>query len=84
MTESDNTSGPSRRGLLGGVGLAATAQFAQFTLGSTPARAQNQSKPLQVAVVAQQMAAQSDQRSWDGFQKWLKATGLDKVSAQPG
>lgn len=75
---------PTRRKLLGGLGLGAAAavlsgtQLAQFTLGSTPAYAQA-AKPLKVAVIAQQMSAQSDQRSWDGLQQWLKKTGLDKV-----
>ena len=85
MTQKDDSGGPSRRTLLGGFGLTGAAgllgggaQLAQFALGSTPAFAQAASKPLSVAVVAQQMAAQSDQRSWDGFQQWLKATGLDK------
>ena len=69
----DNPSGPSRRKLLGGFGLAGAAgiagstQIADFLLGSTPAMAQDKGKPLNVAVVAQQMAAQSDQRSWAGF-----------------
>ena len=74
---------PTRRRLLGGLGLGAAAamggvQLSQFTLGSTPALAQTKAKPVKLAVVAQQMSAQSDQRSWAGFQQWLKATGLDK------
>ena len=36
-------------------------------------------KPLKVAVIAQQMSAQSDTRSWAGLQQWLAKTGLDKV-----
>ncbi len=69
MTDETEPRGPTRRGLLGGLGLAGAAsimggaQLAQFTLGSTPAFAQAGGKPLSVAVVAQQMAAQSDQRS---------------------
>lgn len=82
MDHRDDPSGTTRRSLLGGLGLAGAAlgggaQLAQFVLGSRPAMAQT-GKPLAVAVVAQQMAAQSDQRSWDGFQQWLKTTGLDK------
>lgn len=85
-TTEERTSGlvmPSRRTLLGGIGMASAAStlgsfFAPFALGSTPAAAQT-GKPLKVAVIAQQMAAQSDQRSWDGFQHWLKKTGLDKT-----
>ena len=74
---------PTRRRLLGGAGLAAAAaaggvKLAEFALGSTPALAQTQAKPVKLAVVAQQMSAQSDQRSWTGFQQWLKSTGLDK------
>ncbi len=83
MTNGPMAALPTRRGVLGGgMGLAAAAaggvQLAQFTLGSSPARAQAQAKPVKLAVVAQQMSAQSDQRSWAGFQQWLKATGLDK------
>lgn len=84
METDQDPRGMSRRGLLKGLGAgglagsAAGAQLAQFVLGSTPAFAQDKSKPLSVAVVAQQMAAQSDQRSWDGLQQWLKSTGLDK------
>ncbi|MDQ0474485.1 sugar ABC transporter substrate-binding protein [Labrys wisconsinensis] len=82
--EDQDAVNPTRRRLIGGMGLAGAAavlggsQLAQFTLGSTPAFAQ-EAKPLKVAVVAQQMAAQSDQRSWDGLQQWLKKTGLDKT-----
>ena len=86
MAHQNNTGGPSRRGLIGGLGLTGMAglmgagtQLAQFAFGSTPAYAQTNSGPLSVAVGAQQMAAQSDQRSWEGFQQWLKATGLDKT-----
>jgi ribose transport system substrate-binding protein len=72
---------PTRRSLLGGFGAAAvaalgTAGAARFALGSDPAFAQD-ARPVNVAVVAQQMSAQSDQRSWAGFQQWLKSTGLD-------
>jgi len=74
---------PTRRSLLGGIGVAAAAaggvQLAQFAFGSTPALAQAKAKPVKLAVVAQQMSAQSDQRSWAGFQQWLKSTGLDKT-----
>jgi ribose transport system substrate-binding protein len=74
--------GTSRRGLLKGLGLGAAAlssvKLAEFALGSTPAMAQS-AKPVKLAVVAQQMSAQSDQRAWAGFQQWLKATGLDKT-----
>ena len=74
--------GASRRALLQGLSLGAAAlagpKLAQFALGSTPARAA-EGKPVKLAVVAQQMAAQSDQRAWAGFQQWLKTTGLDKT-----
>jgi len=74
---------PTRRRMLGGMGAAAAAmggvQLAQFALGSTPAHAQSQARPVKLAVVAQQMSAQSDQRSWTGFQQWLKNTGFDKT-----
>ena len=77
-----DTGGPTRRGLLGSVGIGAAAlgsvKLAEFALGSTPAVAQA-AKPVHLAVVAQQMTAQSDQRSWDGFETWLKNTGLDKT-----
>ncbi len=73
---------PTRRHLLRGLGGAAAAaggiQLAGFALGSDPARAQDKSKPVKLAVVAQQLSAQSDQRSWAGLQQWLKTTGLDK------
>lgn len=77
---------PTRRGLLGGLGLGTAAalggvQLAQLALDSTPALAQAAAqggKPVKLAVIAQQMSAQSDQRSWAGFQKWLATTGLDK------
>ena len=71
---------PTRRHMLGGMGAAAIGgvQLAQFALGSQPAHAQSQTKPVKLAVVAQQMSAQSDQRSWAGFQQWLKKTGFDK------
>jgi len=74
---------PTRRGLLGGLGLGTAAamggvQLAEFMLGSEPARAQANAKPVKLAVVAQQMSAQSDQRSWAGLQQWLKTTGFDK------
>lgn len=59
--------------------LGGTALLADFMAGSTPARAQAGGKPVTVAVIAQQMSAQSDQRSWSGLQAWLKKTGLDKV-----
>src|SRR5271157_6311870 len=69
----------SRRELLGGsLGMIGAAQLASFALTSTPAMAQA-AKPLKVAVIAQQMSAQSDQRSWAGLQQWLAKTGLDKV-----
>lgn len=73
----------SRRGVLrlgGGVTAAAMAggvQFAAFINGSNPAFAAD--KPLNIAVVAQQMAAQSDQRAWDGLQQWLKGMKLDNT-----
>ena len=74
---------PTRRGLLQGFAGAGAAiggaQLAQFALGSLPARAQAQTKPIKLAVVAQQMSAQSDQRSWAGLQQWLDKTGLGKT-----
>ncbi len=73
---------PTRRSLLrtmgGAAALAGTAQLAQFAIGSEPARAQANAKPVKLAVVAQQLSAQSDQRSWTGFQQWLSKTGLNK------
>jgi len=79
----DHPGGASRRSLIKGVGLGAAAltglKLAEFSLGSTPARAQAGAKPVKFAVIAQQMAAQSDQRSWAGLQHWLKTTGLDKT-----
>ncbi len=73
---------PTRRRLLQGLGVGAAAiggvQLAQFASGSSAARAQSNAKPVKLAVVAQQMSAQSDQRSWAGLQQWLKATGLEK------
>ena len=76
------TGEPTRRGLLGGVGMGAAAlgslKLAEFALGSTPAVAQA-AKPVHLAVIAQQMTAQSDQRSWAGFQTWFKNSGLDKT-----
>lgn len=78
------TAGPTRRGLLGGLGLAGAAvaaapQLAEFVLGATPAYADTAGKPLSVAVIAQQMAAQSAQRSWAGLQQWMSTTGVDKT-----
>jgi ribose transport system substrate-binding protein len=83
MSDVDTPMQPTRRRLLGGMSLGAAAamggvQLAQFVAGSTPAAAAD-AKPVKLAVVAQQMAAQSDQRSWAGFQQWLKATGMDKT-----
>jgi ribose transport system substrate-binding protein len=77
----DLTNAMSRRSMLrlgGGVGAAALAggvQFSAFLEGSNPAFAAD--KPLTVAVVAQQMAAQSDQRAWDGLQQWLRGMKLE-------
>ena len=58
--------------------MVGASQLASFALTSTPALADT-AKPLKVAVIAQQMSAQSDQRSWAGFKQWLGKTGLDKV-----
>jgi ribose transport system substrate-binding protein len=75
--------GVSRRSLLrmgGGATAAAIAggvQFEAFIAGSNPAFAAD--KPLNVAVVAQQMAAQSDQRAWDGLKQWVKGMKLDNT-----
>ena len=70
--------GPSRRDLLRmGAATAGTAMLADFALGSTPAKAAEGGRGVTVAVCAQQMSAQSDQRSWQGMQQWLKTTGLD-------
>ncbi len=81
MTNQATMISPTRRRLLGGMGAAAAGgvQLAQFALGSTPARAQSGAKPVKLAVVAQQMSAQSDQRSWAGFQQWQKNAGFDKT-----
>jgi len=63
----------------GGAGALAMSgvQFGAFLEGSNPAFAAD--KPLKVAVIAQQMAAQSDTRAWDGLQQWLKGMKLDNV-----
>jgi ribose transport system substrate-binding protein len=76
----------SRRRLLGMAAAVGGTQFAQMLFGATSAHAQTPAsapkagggKPLRIAVVAQQMSAQSDQRSWNGFQQWVKKAGLDK------
>ncbi len=68
-----------RRGVIGGAAaLAGGAALAEFVAGSTPARAAG-GRPVTMAVIAQQMSAQSNQRSWAGLQDWLKKTGLDKT-----
>ncbi len=75
----------SRRKLLGTTGkagglaaaAAAAPNFLDFILGSTPAQAAE--KELNIAVLGQQIAAQSDQRAWAGMQTWMKAVGVDKV-----
>jgi ribose transport system substrate-binding protein len=71
----------SRRRLLGMAAAVGGMQFAQMLM-ATPAQAQASAakgKPLRIAVVAQQMSAQSDQRSWEGFKQWLAKSGLDKT-----
>ncbi len=76
----------SRRDVLGWTGklggaaaIAATMpKMAEFVLGSTPAAAA-EGRAINVAVLGQQMSAQSDQRAWDGMQAWMKNTGVDKV-----
>ncbi len=82
MSDQSTIIQPTRRSLLrsfgGAAALAGGAQLAQFAVGSEPARAQTNTKPVKLAVVAQQLSAQSDQRSWAGFQQWLGKTGLDK------
>lgn len=79
MTENMEPKSLSRRHILGGTaGLAGGAMLADFVLGSKPAYAAG-GKPVTMAVIAQQMSAQSNQRSWNGLQQWLKTTGLDKV-----
>ena len=82
MSDPSTITCPTRRSLLQGLGATGAAiggvQLAQFAVGSTPALAQAKAKPVKLAVVAQQMSAQSDQRSWAGFQQWLGKTGLDK------
>ncbi|OXI43849.1 sugar ABC transporter substrate-binding protein [Burkholderia aenigmatica] len=71
---------PSRRRLLGVAAAAGGIQFAQMLMGDSAfAQSKVQGRPLRVAVIAQQMSAQSDQRSWSGFQQWLKKSGLDKT-----
>lgn len=89
MTDIDDQStvsaGVSRRDLLkwggraGGVAAAAATMpnMAEFLLGSTPAFAAD--KPLNIAVIGQQMSAQSDQRAWEGMQTWMKGMGVDKT-----
>ena len=80
----NETGALSRRDLLGWTGriggaaaVAATMpKMSEFILGSTPAHAAD--KPLNIAVIGQQMSAQSDQRSWDGMQSWMKGVGVDK------
>lgn len=72
--QSNISGGASRRDLLkwGGraSGVAAAAatmpNMAEFLLGSTPAFAAD--KPLNIAVIGQQMSAQPDQRAWEGMQ----------------
>ncbi|MBN9068021.1 MAG: sugar ABC transporter substrate-binding protein [Rhizobiales bacterium] len=88
MTDKDDQStifsALSRRDLLnwtgkigGAAAVAATMpKINEFLLGSTPAHAAD--KPLNVAVLGQQMSAQSDQRSWAGMQAWIKGVGVDK------
>lgn len=75
-----NQDGLSRRQVLRSLGaVAATVpavQFAEFMASATPAYASD-GRPIKVAVINQQLAAQSGQRSWDGLQTWLKASGLD-------
>jgi ribose transport system substrate-binding protein len=65
-----------RIGALGAV-AAAAPRMSEFLLGSTPAHAAE--KPLKVAVIGQQMSAQSDQRAWAGMQSWMKGVGVDKT-----
>jgi ribose transport system substrate-binding protein len=65
-----------RIGALGAV-AAAAPKMGEFLLGSTPAHAAD--KPLKVAVIGQQMSAQSDQRAWAGMQSWMKGVGVDKT-----
>jgi ribose transport system substrate-binding protein len=70
--------GVSRRVFLDGLGaglLSVAAGATEFLIGSASANAAE--KSLTVAVLAQQMAAQSDQRTWAGMQDWLKKTGMD-------
>ncbi|MEO8410130.1 MAG: hypothetical protein ABI478_06135 [Propionivibrio sp.] len=50
---------PARRRLPNMAAAVGGAQFTQMLMGSTPAQAAR-GKPLRVAVVAQQMSAQSD------------------------
>lgn len=80
ISDEENSGLIERRGILrGAAGLAGTALLADFMLGSDPARAQAGARPVTMAVIAQQMSAQSDQRSWSGLQGWLKSTGLNKT-----
>ena len=69
---------PTRRGLLGGIGataaMAGGVQLAQFALGSTAALAQDNAKPVKLAVVAQQ----------DGFlAEKAVAVASDVLTAHP-
>jgi ribose transport system substrate-binding protein len=94
MTDKDDQSkddeprvfgGVSRRDVLkwgsraGGAAtvVATVPKMAEFLLGSTPAYAAD--KPLNIAVIGQQMSAQSDQRAWEGMQAWMKGMGVDKT-----
>ena len=70
---------PTRRRMLGAAAALGGVQLADFAFGSRSAVAQDKTKPIKLAVVAQQMSAQSDQRSWAGLQQWLKTTGFDKT-----
>ena len=70
---------PTRRRMLGAAAALGGVQLADFAFGSQPAVAQDKTRPIKLAVVAQQMSAQSDQRSWAGLQQWLKKTGFDKT-----
>ncbi|WP_428390298.1 sugar ABC transporter substrate-binding protein [Lichenicoccus sp.] len=65
--------------MLGAAAALGGVQLADFAFGNRLAVAQDKTKPIKLAVVAQQMSAQSDQRSWAGLQQWLKTTGFDKT-----
>lgn len=84
MTDDTEPRGQTRRGLLGGLGLAGAAsvmggaQLASFSLGSTAAFAQAGGKPLSVAVGRTNL---SDKANAD---KWVNITALRRIGQPEG